>query len=221
MGLRGVRLSLALEHVFQTQIRALLRAAAHGPLRIMFPFVSGVDELRAARRVVAAAAAALRARGEPAPEVPIGVLIEVPSAALTADLLAAEADFFSIGTNDLIQYCLAVDRTDNRVSRLYEPLHPAILRLLRMVARAGKRRGIRVAVCGEMAADPMLLTLLVGLGLREFSMAPSAIPLAKQVLGEMRTSDAARIAARALRAATAQAIEQELGDALALQASRK
>ena len=221
MGLRGVRLSLALEHLFQTQIRALLRAAVHGPLRIMFPFVSGVDELRAARRVVAAAAASLRARGEPAPDVPIGVMIEVPSAALTADLLAAEADFFSIGTNDLIQYCLAVDRTDNRVSRLYEPLHPAILRLLRIVARAGKRRGIRVAVCGEMAADPMLLMLLVGLGLREFSMAPTAIPLAKQVLREMRASDASRVAIRALRASSADAIERELVDALAPQTSRK
>lgn len=220
LGLRGIRLSLAIEEIFEAQIRALLRAAAHGPLRIMFPFVSGVDELRAARRVVAAAADTLRARGEPAPDVPIGVMIEVPSAALTADLLAAEADFFSIGTNDLIQYCLAVDRTDDRVSRLYEPLHPAILRMLRFVARAGRRRGIRVAVCGEMAADPVLLALLVGLGLREFSMAPTAIPLAKQVLREMRAADAARVAARALRASTAAAIERELTDLLAPQTSR-
>jgi phosphotransferase system enzyme I (PtsI) len=210
LGLRGIRLSLALEEVFQAQIRALLRAAVHGPLRIMFPFVSGLDELRAARRAVATAAETLRARGEPAPNVPTGVMIEVPSAALTADLLAAEADFFSIGTNDLIQYCLAVDRTDDRVSRLYEPLHPAILRMLRMAVRAGNRRGIRVAVCGEMAADPVLLALLVGLGLREFSMAPTAIPLAKQVLREMRAADASRVAARALRAPTAADIEREL-----------
>jgi len=107
-------------------------------------------------------------------------MIEVPSAALTADLLAVEADFFSIGTNDLIQYCLAVDRTDDRVSRLYEPLHPAIIRMLRLVSRAGRRHGIPVSVCGEMAADPVLLTLLVGLGLTEFSMAPTAIPLANK-----------------------------------------
>ena len=109
-------------------------------------------------------------------------MIEVPSAALTADLLAEEADFFSIGTNDLIQYTLAVDRTDDRVSRLYEPLHPAIIRAMRLVVRAGRHAGIPVAVCGEMAADPVLLTLLVGLGLREFSMAPTAIPLAKRVI---------------------------------------
>ena len=207
LGLRGIRLSLALEEVFQTQIRALLRAAVHGPLRIMFPFISGVDELRAARRVVETAAEALRRRGDSVPNVPIGVMIEVPSAALTADLLAAEADFFSIGTNDLIQYRLAVDRTDDRVSGLYEPLHPAILRMVRFVARSGKRRGIRVAVCGEMAADPVLLALLVGLGLREFSMAPTAIPLAKQVLREISAADMARVAARALRAPTAAAID--------------
>ena len=215
LGLRGIRLSLVIDEIFQAQIRALLRAAAHGPLRIMFPFVSGIDELRAARRAVAAAAETLRARGEPAPDVPVGVMIEVPSAALTADLLAAEADFFSIGTNDLIQYVLAVDRTDDRVSRLYEPLHPAILRLLRIVARAGRRRGIRTAVCGEMAADPVLLALLVGLGLREFSMAPTAIPLAKHVLRELRAADAARAAARALRAPSAEAVERELAGVLA------
>ena len=220
LGLRGVRLSLALEDIFEAQIRALLRAATHGPLRIMFPFVSGVEQLRAARAIVDRAGDALRARGEPCPPVPIGVMIEVPSAALTADLLAAEADFFSIGTNDLIQYSLAVDRTDNRVSHLYEPMHPAILRLLRSVARAGRRRGIRVAVCGEMAADPVLLTLLVGLGLREFSMAPSAIPLAKQVLRELRASEAAKVAARALKASTAEEVEKQLTDFLAPQVSK-
>ena len=220
LGLRGVRMSLAREDIFQAQIRALLRAAVHGPLRIMFPFVSSVEELRTARRAVTAAAQALRARGERVPDVPVGVMIEVPSAALTADLLAEEADFFSIGTNDLIQYTLAVDRTDDRVSRLYDPLHPAILRLLRIVSRAGRRRQIRVAVCGEMAADPILLALLVGLGLREFSMAPSAIPLAKQVLREIRADEVARVASRALRAFSAAEIERQLADVLAPQTSR-
>jgi phosphotransferase system enzyme I (PtsI) len=210
LGLRGLRLSLALDGLFQSQLRALLRAATHGALRIMFPFVSSLDELRAAREAIARAADSLRAEGATVPPVATGVMIEVPSAALTADLLAAEADFFSIGTNDLIQYCLAVDRTDDRVSRLYEPLHPAILRLLRIVARAGRRRGIRVAVCGEMAADPVLLTLLIGLGITEFSMAPSAIPLAKQVLRDLSAADASRVAARALRAATAADVEREL-----------
>jgi phosphotransferase system enzyme I (PtsI) len=215
LGLRGVRLSLSIDDMFQTQLRALLRAATHGPLRIMFPFVSGLDELREARAAVDRAATTLRARGEAVPPVSIGVMIEVPSAAVTADLLAEHADFFSIGTNDLIQYCLAVDRTDDRVSRLYEPLHPAILRMIRTVARAGKRRGIPVSVCGEMAADPMLLALLVGLGLTEFSMAPTAIPLAKQVLRGLHSKQAAHVAARALRARTAPEIEKLLGELLA------
>lgn len=142
-------------------------------------------------------------------------MIEVPSAALTADLLAAEADFFSIGTNDLIQYCLAVDRTDDRVSGLYEPLHPAILRTIRLVARAGRHGRIPVAVCGEMAADPVLLTLLVGLGLREFSMAPTAIPLAKRVLRGLKASEARIAAGRALRAKTVAEVEQCLIELLA------
>ena len=141
-------------------------------------------------------------------------MIEVPSAAVTADLLAEHADFFSIGTNDLIQYRLAVDRTDDRVSNLYEPLHPAIVRMLRMVSRAARRRGIPVSVCGEMAADPVVLALLVGLGLTEFSMAPTAIPLAKQALRGLRASEAAGIAARAIRARTAAEVEKLLADFL-------
>jgi len=187
----------------------------------MFPFVSGLEELHAARAAVAAATETLKGRGETVPQVAIGVMIEVPSAALTADLLAEQADFFSIGTNDLIQYSLAVDRTDDRVSRLYEPLHPAILRMLRIVSRAGKRRGLRVSVCGEMAADPMILALLVGLGLREFSMAPTAIPLAKRVLREMRAADAAVVAARALRAPTAARVQKLLLDHLSLQPTNR
>ena len=210
LGLRGIRLSLVLDEIFQAQLRALLRAAVHGPLRIMFPFVSGLEELRAARAAVGKAGETLSTRGISVPQVPVGVMIEVPSAAITADILADEADFFSLGTNDLIQYALAVDRTDDRVSQLYEPLHPAILRMLRLVIRAGKRRGLPVSVCGEMASDPVLLTLLVGLGLTEFSMALTAIPLAKQVLRGLNAGDAARVAARALRARTAADVEREL-----------
>jgi phosphoenolpyruvate-protein phosphotransferase (PTS system enzyme I) len=141
----------------------------------------------------------------------------VPSAALTADLLAEEADFFSIGTNDLIQYCLAVDRTDERVSRLYEPLHPAILRTIRLVVRAGRRRRIPVAVCGEMASDPVLLALLLGLGLTEFSMASAAVPVAKQVLRGLRASDARRVAGRALCARTSAEVEEAMTGFLAPQ----
>ena len=212
LGLRGIRLSLTLDDVFLAQLRALLRAAVHGPLRIMFPFVSSVEDLRAGRAAVARAAESLRARGVGVVPVPIGVMIEVPSAALTADLLAEEADFFSIGTNDLIQYCLAVDRTDDRVSRLYEPLHPAILRMIRLVTRAGRRYHVPVALCGEMAADPALLTLLVGLGLREFSMAPAAIPLSKQVLRAIRAADARRIARKSLLARTSDDVEKALDE---------
>jgi len=209
-GLRGLRLSLTRPEVFQVQLRALLRAARHGELRIMFPFVSSVEQLRQARGMVNAAADDLVRRGEPAPRVPIGVMIEIPAAAYTADLLAREVDFFTIGTNDLIQYCLAVDRADERVSRLYEPLHPAILRIILMVRRAARRRGIPVSLCGEMASDPALLTLLVGLGLTEFSMTPGAIPVAKQVLRELRCDDLRAMARRLLRLATIDDIEREL-----------
>jgi len=182
--------------------------------------VTGVEELRAARAIVAQAADELRARGEPAPVVPIGIMIEVPSAALTIDLMAGEADFVSIGTNDLIQYILAVDRTDDRVSGMYAPLHPAILRVLRHVARWARRRGVPVSVCGEMAADPVLLPLLAGLGLREFSMTPAAIPVAKQVVRGLRISDTSHLAARALRAATAAEVEKVLADSLSTLKSR-
>lgn len=214
LGLRGIRLSLETGDLFQVQLRALLRAAAHGPLRIMFPFVSGLGELAAARAAVVRAAETLRAAGLVVPAVPIGIMIELPSAALIADLLASEVDFFSIGTNDLIQYCLAVDRTDDRVSKLYQPFHPAILRALRLVARAARRARIPVAVCGEMAADPRLIALLVGLGLTELSMTPSSIPLAKQVLRGLRTTDARRMAGQALRGRTAEEVEAAVASLL-------
>jgi phosphotransferase system enzyme I (PtsI) len=212
-GLRGLRLSLTRPEPFQAQLRALLRAARDSPrgqLRIMFPFVSSVDQLRDARRIVREVAAELLRRGAPLPQVPIGAVIEIPAAAYTADLLAREVDFFTIGTNDLIQYCLAVDRADERVSRLYEPLHPAILRVIVMIRRAAKRQRIPVSLCGEMASDPALLPLLVGLGLTEFSMTPGAIPTAKQVLGEVRGDDLRALARRILRLPTVEDIEREL-----------
>jgi phosphoenolpyruvate-protein phosphotransferase (PTS system enzyme I) len=209
-GLRGLRLSLTRPELFGVQLRALLRAADHGQLRIMFPFVSSVEQLREARAMVAAAAVELTRRGHAPPRVPIGVTIEIPAAAYTADLLAREVDFFTIGTNDLIQYCLAVDRADERVSRLYQPLHPAILRMIVMVRRAAARARIPVSLCGEMASDPALLTLLVGLGLTEFSMTPGAIPVAKQVLAELRRDELRALARRILRLATVDEIEHEL-----------
>ena len=213
-GLRGLRLSLTRPELFRVQLRALLRAARHGRLRIMFPFVSSVEQVRQARAMVTEAAEDLGRRGEQVPHVPIGVMIEIPAAAYTADLLAREVDFFTIGTNDLIQYCLAVDRADARVSRLYEPLHPAILRMILMVRRAAARRHIPVSLCGEMASDPALLTLLVGLGLTEFSMTPGAIPVATQVLAELRYDELRAMARRILRLATVDEIERELLAAL-------
>jgi phosphotransferase system enzyme I (PtsI) len=209
-GLRGLRLSLARRDLFAVQLRALLRAASHGQLRIVFPFVSGIEQVREARRLVTAAAADLERRGHTVPPVPVGVVIEIPAAAYTADVLAREVDFFTIGTNDLIQYCLAVDRSDARVSALYEPLHPAILRVIVTVCRAARRRGIPVSLCGEMASDAALLPLLVGLGLTEFSMTPGAIPTARQVLADVRAGEMRALARRVLRLSTAGEIEAEV-----------
>jgi phosphotransferase system enzyme I (PtsI) len=210
-GLRGLRLGLARPELLRTQLRALVRASAHGRLRLMFPFVTSVEEVRQARVLLREAANEV---GMPA-DFPVGVMVEVPAAALSVDLLAPEVDFLTIGTNDLIQYCLAVDRTDDRVSDMYEPLHPAMLRLIRLVRRAAGKRGLPVSLCGEMASDPALLGLLVGLGLTEFSMTPAAIPMARQVARELRARDARRLALDVLRLPTAADIEQHLFDALA------
>jgi phosphotransferase system enzyme I (PtsI) len=207
-GLRGIRFGLAHPAIFKIQLRALLRAAAHGSLRILFPFVSSAQEVRAARALLAEAQAELEARGIAAGTAAVGVMIEVPSAAFTASILARDADFFTIGTNDLIQYTLAVDRTDERVSDRYEPLHPAILRLLRQVRRGAIRRGISVSICGEMASDPVLLPLLVGCGLTEFSMTPGALSVARRVVQETNAADMARIAARVLTLGTSEEIER-------------
>jgi phosphotransferase system enzyme I (PtsI) len=213
-GLRGLRLGLAHPDVLRTQLRALMRASAHGTLRIMFPFVTGVDEVRHAQAMVTEVCLELGMS-----PVPVGAMIEVPAAALAADLLAREVDFLTIGTNDLIQYTLAVDRTDDRVSDLYEPLHPAVLRLVRLVSRAARRQGVPVSLCGEMASDPAMVGLLIGLGLVEFSMTPAAIPLVRQVVSDLRADEAIRLGRHALSLATAAEVEQFLFDALA--ASRR
>ena len=219
-GLRGLRLGLANPDVLHRQLRALVRASAHGPLRIMFPFVTAVEEVRQARSMLTEIQAEYAGRIDTS-SIKVGAMIEVPSAALAADLLAPEVDFFTIGTNDLIQYCLAVDRNDDRVSDLYEPLHPAVLRLIRTVRKAAARHRIPVSLCGEMASDPALVGLLVGLGLTDFSMTPGAIPIVRQVVQDLSADDARRQAGHALRLATAAEIEQYLFDALAASAIQR
>ncbi len=221
-GLRGLRLGLANPALLRTQLRALVRASAHGPLRVMFPFVTAVEEVRQARTILTEAQDSLGGTSRSdKDQLKVGAMIEVPSAALAADLLAPEVDFFTIGTNDLIQYCLAVDRTDDRVSDLYEPLHPAMLRLIRMVRRAAARHRIPVSLCGEMASDPALVGLLVGLGLTEFSMTPAAIPMVRQVVQDLSATEARRLAGHVLRLPTAAEIEQYLFDALAASAFQR
>jgi phosphotransferase system enzyme I (PtsI) len=214
LGLRSIRLTLKRRGLLRTQLRALVRAAKHGDLRVMFPFVSGIEELREARSVLAEARREVEARGEAPSALGVGVMIEVPSAAFTADLLAAECDFLTIGTNDLIQCCLAVDRTDERVSHLYEPLHPAILRLIRHIRRAAAKGNVPLSVCGEMASDAAMLALLIGMGLVQFSMTPAAIPVARRVIQDLDTRDLRTVAARALKLHSAPEIEQYLTEAL-------
>jgi phosphotransferase system enzyme I (PtsI) len=197
-GARGIRAISLHGERFRTQIRALLRSTDAGVLRILLPFVTTGEELRAVRATIAAMTASLGA-----PFVPVGAMIEVPSAALTVDALAEHADFLSVGTNDLIQYTLAVDRTDEGLAGHYEPASPAVLRLLHTIASQARRARRPLSVCGEMAADPVLVALLVGLGLRAFSVAPTAIPLLKRALAAIDSREVTRLARRALRSRSA------------------
>ncbi|MGH9117478.1 MAG: phosphoenolpyruvate--protein phosphotransferase [Acidimicrobiales bacterium] len=204
MGLRGLRLGLARPEVLRTQLRALLRVAADHPLRIMFPMVAGLDELRAARAMVDQATAELTGEGVAVPaKLEIGIMVEVPASALAAGLLAEVADFFSIGTNDLSQYTLAADRTNEAVAGLADGLHPAVLRLVGITCEAAVGRGRWVGVCGELAGDPVATPVLLGLGVRELSMAPAAIPLVKEVVRAVDLTAAATLAAEAVTLASA------------------
>ena len=209
-GLRATRTNACARERLLVQLMALCRAATHGRLRVIFPLIGGLEEFREAKSLLEEARRRLRTRGTSVPEVPTGVMIEVPSAALTVDWLAREVDFFSIGTNDLVHYTLAVDRADDRVSNLYEPLHPAMLRLLRQIREAAAAHGRPVSICGEMASDPAMLPLLVGLGFTELSMTPAAIPLAKQVLRRLRAAEAEALTRAALACGTVGEIESIL-----------
>ena len=183
LGYRAIRICLDQKDLFLTQLRAILRAGVFGSCRLMFPMIGRVEELRAAKAVVAEARAQLTAEGVPfGADIPVGIMIEIPSAALTADRLAKEADFFSIGTNDLCQYTLAVDRLNEKIAALYDPFHPAVLRLIKMVIEEGQRAGIPVGMCGELAGDVAATELLFGMGLREFSMSAPSIPEVKNII---------------------------------------
>jgi phosphotransferase system enzyme I (PtsI) len=216
LGLRAVRLALSRPDVFLTQLRAMLRASAHGDLRIMVPMVASVQELREVRRILDRAMQEVDAAGQArAKQVPLGIMVEVPSAVVMADVLAREAEFFSIGTNDLIQYTLAIDRANQALAPLASPFHPAILRMIRQASRAAGSRGVPVALCGAMASDPLAAVLLIGLGLRELSMEAAAIPEIKEALRRVTTADCERTAEAALALDTAEAVEDLVASAFA------
>lgn len=221
LGERALRLLHRAPNAFREQLRALLRASVHGRLRIMLPFVTGPADLRSALAFIEETRHSLGKEGYAIGEdVVIGVNLEVPSAAMTADLLAREVGFFSIGTNDLIQYLLAVDRNDPRLASYYEPLHPAVLRLIRNIVRAVEPYGVPISVCGEMAAEPLHALVLLGLGIRELSVSPAALPRVKAVLRAVKEAQVRGVAEDCLGLSTAQEIEatlrRELREALTL-----
>ncbi len=215
LGWRAIRLSLANKGFFRTQLRAILRASVTGNIQIMYPMISGVEELIEANEVLEEAREELRAEGVPFDErCPVGAMIEVPAAAVVADQLAEEVDFFSIGTNDLIQYAIAVDRGNEKVAYLFDPLHPAVLRLIHNVVEAADRQGIPVTVCGEMAGDPWFSALLLGLGVDGLSMSPMAIPAVKRAIRSITMEEARVLAGTVLSLRSCEEIRNHLQEAL-------
>ena len=214
LGLRAIRYCLQRPEVFQTQLRAILRAATFGNVRVLFPMISTFDELAASKKMLEQAMESLDKSGlEFNRDISVGVMIEVPSLAIMADRIAPEVDFFSIGTNDLIQYSMAVDRANKNVAHLYNPLHPAILRLLKFVSDAAKDHKIQLFMCGEMASDPFNLPILMGLGLDELSMNPQAIPMAKNVIRTLSAAETRPFLETALMQTTAGDVEDLIRDA--------
>ena len=209
LGYRAIRFCLDNPDVFKAQLRAILRAGAHGTVLLMYPMISGRDEMRRANAVLDECKAELRAEGKAFDEkLRAGSMIEIPSAAMSADLLAQDCDFFSVGTNDLLQYLLAIDRGNDRIAHLYEPTHPAVLRTLRHIVVEAHRANIKVSVCGEMAGDPIYTALLFGLGIDELSMTPPLIPAARHILRNMKMTEARKLAQLALAMDSAPAIHK-------------
>ncbi|MVP01399.1 phosphoenolpyruvate--protein phosphotransferase [Paenibacillus lutrae] len=207
LGFRAIRLCLEREDIFRTQLRALLRASVHGSLRIMFPMIATLDEFRQAKALLLEEKEKLAAEGTPAAEgIQLGIMVEIPSTAVMADQFAKEVDFFSIGTNDLIQYTMAADRMNERVSYLYQPYNPAILRLVKMVIDAAHREGKWAGMCGEMAGDALAIPLLLGLGLDEFSMSATSILPARSQIVKLPLADMQKLAARAIELSTAEEV---------------
>lgn len=215
LGYRAIRLCLERRELFETQLRAILRASAHGPVRILFPMISSVDEWRAAKAVYEDVRRRCEAEGIPvAADIPLGIMVEVPAAALLADRFAEEVDFFSIGTNDLVQYTVAVDRTNEKVAALYDPFHPAVVRLIAQVIEAAHRRGKPVGMCGGMAGEPLAAPLLLGLGLDEWSMEAGALRRIKLLLHRLDASECRALAARVLALGTAAEVRAALEEFL-------
>jgi len=207
MGFRAIRFCLENQGLFKDQLRAVLLASHHGKARLMYPMISGADELAQANAILEECKAELRSRGQPFDEgLEVGAMIEIPSAAATIDLLAKQCAFFSIGTNDLIQYMLAIDRGNDRIAHLYEPSHPAVLRTLRRIVDDAHRLKVPVGVCGEMAGDPVYAPLLLGLGIDSLSMAPPMLPAVKFLVRAMKMSDARELAAEVLAMTSAKEI---------------
>ncbi|MFP3999801.1 MAG: phosphoenolpyruvate--protein phosphotransferase [Desulfobacterales bacterium] len=213
LGLRAIRFCLKNPGIFKTQLRAIMRAAAHGYIRLLLPMISSAEEVTETLRLMDEAAAELDEKGiEYKRDIEVGIMIEIPSAAVMADTLADMADFFSIGTNDLVQYTLAIDRGNRQVSHLYNPMHPAVIRLIRHVVDAGRHKGKKTYMCGEMAADAINLPILLGMGIDELSMAPQSIPEIKNMIRKINVSDARKLMDTLLQQSSAADMQRIIND---------
>jgi phosphotransferase system enzyme I (PtsI) len=203
MGWRAIRLCLEKVDIFKVQLRAILRASHFGKVKVMYPMISGVEEVRKANKILLEVKKELKEKKIPfAEDIDVGAMIEIPSAAITADLIAKEVDFFSVGTNDLIQYTLAVDRVNEKVAYLYQPTHPTILRLIDNIVKLAHRENIWVGACGEMSSDPLFVLILLGLGVDEFSVSPSSLLEIKKIIRGIRWDETEEIVSKLLKLST-------------------